>query len=270
MPNQHVLEFAALSDKGRVRHHNEDAIVVCADLGCAILADGMGGYQAGEVASAITAQVVAESIREQISNGGGWTGMLSSRMAATRRWLIAAIEEANRQVLKVSEENPDCFGMGTTVVAAVCVNDHILIAHVGDSRAYLLRTGHLRMLTHDHSVLQEQLDAGYISLEEARHSTIKNLITRAIGTQAEVKVDVGSYQMQAKDLYMLCSDGLTDMLSHDEIEGILNVHANDLSAACHMLVEAANQKGGMDNISVVLFRTRVSMVSSWMQRMLAK
>ena len=268
MPHQHVLEFAALSDAGKVRSHNEDAIVVCADYGCAVLADGMGGYQAGEVASAMTVQIVAEQLCTRLD--ARWRPRLKSRLATMAGWMVSAIEEANQQVLAMSNSNPDCFGMGTTVVASACVEDKILFAHIGDSRAYVLREGRLSMLTHDHSVLQEQLDAGYISVEEARSSSIKNLITRAVGTQAAVEVEVSMFQMRENDLYMLCSDGLTDMLSHDEIEGILNSSARDLALTCKSLVDGANGRGGMDNISVVLFRTQVPPPPSWVRRILTK
>ena len=268
MSHQHVLEFAALSDTGCVRDHNEDAIVVCADYGCAILADGMGGYKAGEVASAMTTQVIADYLCSKLD--GAWTSKLGLQALNLSRWMVESIELANRHVLYSSQTNLDCFGMGTTVVLACCLQDKLLLAHVGDSRAYRFRDGHLARLTHDHSVLQEQLDAGLVTEEQARFSSIRNLITRAIGTQEDVVVELHAHQLKEQDLYMLCSDGLTDMLSHDEIQLLIQQNAGDLSLCCRALIDNANAAVGIDNTSVVLFRVNAVPSMTWLQRLLLR
>ncbi|MFZ6718958.1 Stp1/IreP family PP2C-type Ser/Thr phosphatase [Undibacterium sp. Ji49W] len=264
MPYQRVLEFAALSDTGRVRAHNEDAIVVCADYGCAVLADGMGGYNAGEVASAMTSQIVAEYLCTKMD--GLWFPSMGPRPVAMARWMTEAIESANREVLHVAQTNPECAGMGTTVVTACCLQDKLLLAHVGDSRAYRYRAGELTKLTEDHSVLQEQLNAGLISEADARFSSIKNLITRAVGTQQELLVELHIHHTQDDDLYLICSDGLTDMLSHDEIHTILSRYGSDMRLCCGALIDHANDRGGLDNISVILFRLVGEENKSWLQR----
>ncbi|MFZ6846897.1 Stp1/IreP family PP2C-type Ser/Thr phosphatase [Undibacterium sp. RuRC25W] len=268
MSQQHVLEFAALSDTGCVRDHNEDAIVVCADYGCAILADGMGGYNAGEVASAMTSQVIADYLCAKLD--GSRVSRLGFQTLNLSRWMVESIELANRHVLYTSQTNADCFGMGTTVVLACCSQDKLLLAHVGDSRAYRFRDGVLTGLTHDHSVLQEQLDAGLLTEEQARFSSIKNLITRAVGTQEDVVVELHAHPMKEQDLYMLCSDGLTDMLSHDEIQLLMQQNAQDLSQCCRVLIDNANAAGGVDNSSVVLFKVNAMPSPSWMQRFLLR
>ncbi|MFZ6755500.1 Stp1/IreP family PP2C-type Ser/Thr phosphatase [Undibacterium sp. Dicai25W] len=268
MAYQHVLEFAALSDTGRVRDHNEDAIVVCADYGCAILADGMGGYKAGEVASAMATQVIADYLCAKLDTT--WFARLGLQAVKLSRWMTESIELANRHVLYASQTNAECFGMGTTVVVACCSQDKLLLAHVGDSRAYRFRDGQLAILTHDHSVLQEQLDAGLVTEAQARFSNIKNLITRAVGTQENVDVEIHAHPLQEQDLYMLCSDGLTDMLSHDEIQVILQQHSGDLPSCCKLLIDSANAAGGNDNSSVVLFKVHAVRNLSWLRRLLGR
>jgi len=268
MPYQHVLEFAAFSDTGCVRDHNEDAIVVCADYGCAILADGMGGYKAGEVASAMTTQVIADYLCSKFDTA--WFSRLGLQALNLSRWMIESIELANRHVLYSSQTNAECYGMGTTVVLACCSQDKLLLAHVGDSRAYRFRDSVLTCLTHDHSVLQEQLDAGLVTEEQARFSTIKNLITRAVGTQDSVSVELHAHQLKEQDLYMLCSDGLTDMLSHGEIQLLLQQNAGDLPICCKALIDSANAVGGIDNSSVVLFKVHAMSNLTWLQRLLLR
>ena len=266
MPHQYVLEFAALSDVGRVRKHNEDAIVVCADYGCAVLADGMGGYQAGEVASAMTTQVVADYLCEKLDSA--WYSKLGFQSIHVSRWMSDAIVLANRQVVQTSRENPECFGMGTTVVAACCIQDKILFAHVGDSRAYRYRHHVLTRMTEDHSVLQDQINAGLITEAQARFSSIKNLITRAVGIQDNIEIDLSVHQSEDSDIYMLCSDGLTDLLDDHQIHAMLQRYADDLSVCCRALVDFANIEGGFDNISVVLFRLKAVHSPSWIQKLL--
>ncbi|MFZ6771266.1 Stp1/IreP family PP2C-type Ser/Thr phosphatase [Undibacterium sp. SXout7W] len=264
MVYQRFIEFAALSDTGLVREHNEDAIVVCSDYGCVILADGMGGYNAGEVASAMTAQIVADFLCNKLD--GIWFPVWGLRPAHFAHWVIDAIALANRQVMLAAQNNAACVGMGTTIALACCLHDKLIVAHVGDSRVYRYRSGVLERMTQDHSVLQEQINAGHISEADARFSNIRNLITRAVGTQATVDVDVSIHPMRESDLYMICSDGLTDMLSHDEIQSILRLQATNLSECCQSLIDSANRNGGMDNSSVVLFKAETLQGSSLLQK----
>lgn len=264
MSYQRVLEFAALSDTGLVRSHNEDAIIVCADYGCAILADGMGGYNAGEVASAMTAQIIADYLCSKMD--AIWFPSMGPRPLAMGRWITESIELANLNVLYAAQTNPGYAGMGTTVVVACCLQDKLLLAHVGDSRAYRYRDGKLTKLTQDHSVLQEQINAGLISEEDARYSSIKNLITRAVGTVEEVQIELHTHHTEEEDLYLMCSDGLTDMLEHDEILSVIRHYGSDLNRCCEALIDGAKDKGGLDNISAILFRLVNEQSKSWLQR----
>jgi len=254
MTFQHVLEFAGLTDIGQVRTHNEDALEICAEGGFVVLADGMGGYNAGEVASTITTDVISKTLQARLASQ--WVQMFAPSSASVQRWLLEAIEAANTSVIDAAGLNSEYAGMGTTVVAAFCHQDKLLVAHVGDSRAYRFRADALIQITHDHSVLQAQIDAGLITPEYAQFSPIKNLITRAVGVQPDIEIEIHEHPMEERDLYMLCSDGLTDMLNHDEIQGLMRATSSDLNACCRTLVDAANAYGGRDNISVILLRVK--------------
>ncbi len=253
MPNRVELEFAAKTDPGRVRPRNEDAIAVCAEHGVAILADGMGGYNAGEVASAMTTAILKESLEQQLHEFD-WNAR-SAQGAQLQRLLIAAIERANTAILQAAHDDSHYHGMGTTVVAALFHHDKVIVAHVGDSRCYRWRQGELALLTRDHSFLQEQVDAGLIDAEQARLSPNRNLITRALGIDASLDVEVHEHVTQADDLYLLCSDGLSDMLANQEIINVLQNAKSELDSICDTLIQCANANGGRDNISVILART---------------
>lgn len=229
-------KMAGLSDTGRVREHNEDAIAWSGEQGWAVLADGMGGHQAGEVASAIAVETIGERL-QQAHDGST---------------LRAAVERANALIHQYSGEQPGPHSMGTTVVALALEDGRIHFAHVGDSRLYRLRGGELIRLTHDHSLVQELVDEGMLDAEQARHSPQKNIITRALGLEAGVEVDVGEDTGIADDTYLLCSDGLTNHLRDEEIAALLAGDA--LPEVAHGLVEAANGCGGEDNISVIVIR----------------
>ncbi|MBC3880843.1 Stp1/IreP family PP2C-type Ser/Thr phosphatase [Undibacterium sp. LX40W] len=254
MPSQTVLEFASHTDTGLVRSHNEDAIAICPDESLAILADGMGGYNAGEVASQMSVDIVARQIKQM--RGSTWFPHMPWQTSVPMKWIRDAVTMANTQVIDQANQNPDNFGMGTTIVVALCYLDRLVIGHVGDSRAYRFRDNNLELITHDHSVLQSQIDAGLITPAEAQFSPIKNLITRAVGSSDDIDVEVHDHAMQANDVYMLCSDGLTDMLDHIQIQLVLRELGNDLDTCCKTLVYLANRQGGLDNISVVLFRVK--------------
>ena len=252
MSFQTVLEFASLSDTGLVRAHNEDAVETSKELGLAILADGMGGYNAGEVASRMSVEIISKHLKQK--QQAAWIPLLSRQTMVASRWISDAITYANECVLEAAQVHAEYVGMGTTIVVAMCHQDKLLVAHVGDSRVYRFRQGELLQITKDHSVLQAQIDAGLITEEQALNSPIKNLITRAVGAQTEVDIEIHDHQLQEGDLYLLCSDGLTDMLHHDQIQRILKQHSEQLDLCCQNLVNGANNCGGRDNVSVILLK----------------
>ncbi len=252
MPSHTVLEFSSHTDIGLVRSHNEDAIRICPELGLAVLADGMGGYNAGEVASQMSVDIVCEQIIQK--HASTWLPRLPWQISTPEKWINDAITQANAQVIDVAGKNPDNFGMGTTIVVAMSHYDKLVIGHVGDSRVYRFRDDFIELITKDHSVLQSQIDAGLISEAEALYSPIKNLITRAVGSSDDIEVEIHDYQMKQGDVYLLCSDGLSDMLDHLHMQQVLRDQVQDLEMCCKTLVYMANRNGGVDNISVVLIR----------------
>lgn len=252
MSFQTVLEFASLSDTGLVRAHNEDAIETSQEIGLAILADGMGGYNAGEVASRMSVELISKHIKQKQQSA--WIPLLSRQTLVASRWINDAIAYANERVLAAAHEHAEYVGMGTTIVVAMCHQDKLLVAHVGDSRVYRYRRGELKQITRDHSVLQAQIDAGLITEEQAQFSPIKNLITRAIGAQVDIEVEIHDHQLEEGDIYLLCSDGLTDMLKYDQIHIIMKQHCTQLDLCCQTLINGANNSGGRDNISVILLK----------------
>jgi protein phosphatase len=231
-----VFASSARTDTGRKRRRNEDALVCEPPLFA--IADGMGGAKAGEVAS----RLAAETLREQV---------LGDLPAPEQT--VELIREANRRVFAYSSENASARGMGTTMTVALVEGNKVTIGHVGDSRAYLLRDELLTQLTQDHSLVAELVRSGRLSAEEAETHPRRSVITRALGTDSEVEVDVFSLQGQDRDIYLLCSDGLTSMVSDEEIASLLGASRDDLDEASKKLVDAANQAGGEDNISIVLF-----------------
>ncbi len=246
------LECVAKTDTGMVRSHNEDFVAVSPEHGYVILADGMGGYSAGEVASSIAATVVQEVLEEELpALFKTWTRQSERQLQLLVQQSVA---RANSSIIDAAENEPQFQGMGTTVVVGLFQQDRLIIAHVGDSRAYRLRDGELVQITRDHSLLQEQIDAGLITPEAALHSPNKNLITRAVGVDREVDIEVHEHATRAGDIYLLCSDGLSDMLGHAELTATLKDFGDDLDSACGTLIQRANTHGGKDNISVILAR----------------
>jgi serine/threonine protein phosphatase PrpC len=248
------LEHSFALDPGRARLNNEDAVLVDAKLGAYLLADGMGGYNAGEVASELAVQTMmrhlqAWAARSEIAQG---SLLVSPRLALTQ-----AAQEANRAVYEASIRQAELAGMGTTLVAALHHGPQLLVGHVGDSRAYRLRQDKLLQLSRDHSLLQEQIDAGLIAPEDARFAAHRNLVTRAVGVEPEVDLEVHEHSLMAGDLLLLCSDGLTDMVADADIATVLRSNEN-LQNAAAALVKAANLAGGRDNISVILVRASAS------------
>ncbi|OGB25417.1 MAG: protein phosphatase [Burkholderiales bacterium RIFCSPLOWO2_02_FULL_57_36] len=254
MPYQVELKFAARTDTGLVRSHNEDSLAISADYGFAILADGMGGYNAGEVASGIATSVLKESLEQRLHTQQ-WDIRLN-RGKRIQQMLVESIIHANESIFEAARINPENTGMGTTLVVALFHHDRVTVAHVGDSRAYRLRKGEIVQITHDHSMLQEQIDAGLVSEEGAQFARNRNLITRAMGVDYDIDVEIHEHQTEPGDIYILCSDGLSDMLSKQEIlDTIITADASS-EAACDELIKKANDNGGRDNISVILIRVQ--------------
>lgn len=248
--------FFALTDMGQVRVNNEDALAFDEDFGITVLADGMGGYNAGEVASGMAvAFVKSELLRWLSAQGQGDTPAQISRSIGL------CIERANRSILNAAGSNPHYAGMGTTVVVGVFKNDCLILGHVGDSRCYRLRAATLTQITRDHSLVQERVDAGLLTHEQALSALGKNLLTRALGVEDGVQVELHEHVVQDGDVYLLCSDGLTDMLNDTEIAAAMGMCAH-LPEIAADLVARANAAGGRDNIAVLLVRAKASMGKS--------
>ncbi len=246
------ITFAELTDTGRVRDHNEDAIGSDPDIGLMVLADGMGGYNAGEVASGIAVQIVSElaaegATRENRDEVDPHSGMMRQSIV-----LRDAVYRANKIIFQTAQSQTHCEGMGTTIVACMFYDNKVSIAHVGDSRAYRVRDGQLEQLTMDHSLLQELVDRGFYSAEEAQRSTNRNYVTRALGVEPTVEVEVNEYEVLPEDIYLLCSDGLPDMVEDEDIHLTITTFNDSLDIVGKQLIELANDHGGRDNVSVQL------------------
>jgi protein phosphatase len=240
--------FSSATDTGRARSNNEDAVLLDTEAGLAVLADGMGGYNAGEVASQMATQFVTGELGRWLREQPG-----PPTLTDMRRAMEICVDNANRAIFNAANTNPHYAGMGTTLVVASFRQGQLLVGHVGDSRAYRLRDGRLQQLTKDHSLLQEQIDAGLITPEQALFATHKNLVTRAVGVEDTVLLEMAVHDVSPGDVILMCSDGLSDMLDDNEIAFLVGGQSS-LEAAATALVAAANQAGGRDNISVILAR----------------
>jgi len=238
--------FHALTDSGLVRTNNEDALAFDADLGVAVLADGMGGYNAGEVASSMAVLFVKSELMRYLSDSD-----LQHSPTQVAQMIETSFDKANLSILNEANANPHYVGMGTTLVAGVFLGGSLVLGHIGDSRCYRLRDGMLTQITKDHSMLQEQVDAGYLTPEQAAYAPGKNLLTRALGVEDVVRVEIHEHPIQEGDLYVMCTDGLTDMLTDKDILATLDSQTN-LALMATELVARANINGGRDNISVLL------------------
>lgn len=248
------IEMAAASDTGRVREHNEDSIFIVPEAGLAVLADGMGGHQAGEVASHIATDIITGHLTDFIDDQTDADGRTSDNPPSYVDNLIEAIQAANTSIIETAAQRPECSGMGATIVAACFHDGRLSAAHLGDSRMYRLRGGRLEQLTEDHSLVQEFVSQGMLKPEEARLSMHKNLITRALGIGETVDPVITEGPLEENDIYLLCSDGLTDVVLDERIEATLNEPGIKLDEAVAHLIDMANTEGGPDNISVVLVR----------------
>jgi PPM family protein phosphatase len=247
-----ALAYSGLSDPGKVRSHNEDCIESRPDIGLYVLADGMGGYNAGEVASGMATSLIADGIAEF------WKPELLRKVDREQamRWAEQLIREqvtrANTAIYSTSQNNPECAGMGTTLIVCLFYDNFVAVSHIGDSRVYRLRGEEMSQVTRDHSLLQEQIDSGLITKEQARLSTNKNLVTRALGIDPQVDAEIHIYETELGDCFLMCSDGLNDMVEDDEIRLTMTTLRSNLALTAQQLVQAANDNGGRDNISVML------------------
>jgi PPM family protein phosphatase len=250
------LEIVNQSDVGLKRPHNEDSTITDGRNGLVILADGMGGYKAGEVASALAVTNILFGItnglkkikKDQIDES---TGFCNESLLIRDK-----IIQANSVIYNTAKADPQCQGMGTTIVVGLFHNNKLSIAHVGDSRLYRLRNNELEQVTKDHSLIQELIDRGLYTPEEAHANTPKNLVTRAMGIEADVDVDVVEESVLPDDIYLLCSDGLNDMVNDEEIHLTLSKYSANLVQTADELVKFANKRGGKDNTSIILVRIR--------------
>lgn len=251
---------------GLVREHNEDAIASDLSIGLLLLADGMGGYKAGEVASEIAVLMIAAELTESMQREPRHSQSLPRRLPESTI-MIDAVKKTNATIYHISQNEPQCAGMGTTLVAAIFTDNQLIVGHIGDSRLYRLRGEMLTQLTEDHSLIQEQINAGLISLEQAEVSTKKNLVTRALGVDEEVELELQVFEVAVDDVYLLCSDGLSDLVKDAAIAKIL-LDANDnIIIAANKLIETANENGGSDNISVIIAQVHKPFVAekSWVK-----
>jgi protein phosphatase len=253
------MEYAAAArtDVGRKRQGNEDSLCIAPDLGLYAVADGMGGHAAGEVASRLAVDTIRECMQKYL--GGADPAVLGQPIPTCSReatFLLSSIQVANRMIFDAAQGRREYRGMGTTLVSVLAVDDTVALAHVGDSRIYRIRDAGIVQLSRDHSVVQQQVDRGIISAEEAHESQYRHLITRALGLKESVEVDLTEEPVLPGDILLLCSDGLSDLLEDEEILAIVREHAEDLEKACQALVGRANYKGGDDNITALLIHAR--------------
>ncbi len=245
-----IYQFCTHTDPGLARDNNEDSVTFDAPTQLAVLADGMGGYNAGEVASGMATAFIRSELSRWLSQVGK-----TANAREVRRALEICVDNANRSIFNAANSNPQYAGMGTTLVVGVCHEARLMLGHIGDSRCYRLRGEEFSQITRDHSLLQEQLDAGLITPEQAATSLNKNLVTRALGVEDTVLLEVNEHRVEVGDLYLMCSDGLSDMVDDD---GIAQILRNDetLEQKCNTLIAAANEAGGRDNITVLLMQAK--------------
>lgn len=256
-------EFCTRTDPGLARENNEDSVTVDEPTRLGILADGMGGYNAGEVASGMATTFIKSELGRWLAQAGR-----HANAREVRRAMEICVDNANRSIFNAANSNPQYSGMGTTLVVGVFQDGRLMLGHIGDSRCYRLRNQHLEQITKDHSLLQEQMDAGLITPEQAATSTNKNLVTRALGVEDAVLLEVNEHKVDPGDLFLMCSDGLSDMLDDAAIAQILTGEGT-LEQKSVQLVDAANANGGRDNISVLLAQAssgskKRGLISRWL------
>jgi PPM family protein phosphatase len=263
-----AIDVVRLTDVGLRRDKNEDAVASDLSIGLLLLADGMGGYKAGEVASEIAVLMIAAEITEAMHNKSRLNKVESSLLPASQM-LIDAVEKTNAVIYQISLDQPQCAGMGTTFVTGIFTDNKLIVGHIGDSRMYRLRGDKLVQLTEDHSVIQEQINAGLLTKAQAKLSNQKNLVTRALGIDPEVELDLQELDVEVDDVYLLCSDGLSDLVDDKEIAKTLLDANGNITHAASKLIQLANENGGTDNISVVIaiIRKEFTAEKSWVQNL---
>lgn len=264
------ISTALLTDTGRVRNNNEDAVAESSELGLLVVADGMGGYNAGEIASGIAINTVVETAKRE------WKtlkhGVIDHETGYSVEALLLkrAVEAAHATIFQVAQTQPQCAGMGTTVIACILHQDILSVAYVGDSRLYRFRDGRIEQITRDHSLLEELIARGHYTREEALNLVRKNIVTRALGVEDTVTVDLIEDTLEVGDVLLLCSDGLNDMISDEAISLTLGKYADNVARAAKELVRLALENGGKDNVSVALARVEASLMRSrrWYERLM--
>ena len=251
---QSKIIILGLTDTGMVREKNEDSIGFDSSLGLVVLADGMGGHRGGEVASSLTVDSIIDEVQQNMPEIAAGEIDVASGFSLESICIQDAVVAANDLVYKTAEANPEHKGMGTTIVVLQFYNNSFSLAHIGDSRCYRFRSDKFEQITKDHSLLQELIDRGFYTPEEARNSMNKNLVTRALGIDPIVMPDIQEDIVLKNDLYLLCSDGLTDLVEDEDIYLTIKQFSANLEEAAKQLITKANQKGGKDNISVMLCR----------------
>jgi len=241
------MEIVSRTDVGRKRDHNEDRLAVFPDKGLVLLADGMGGYNAGEIASQLVIDTLASELLPVLGKKDGPIG---------QREIVSAIKASNLAIFDAVAQNNDLNGMGTTVVLAIFQEQHATFAHIGDSRLYRLREGEFEQLTSDHSMLQELLDRGMFKTEEEAvdAGVPSSILTRGLGVESDIEVDFGEENLQDGDIFLLCSDGLSGMIPDEAIQSVLESLPADMPGAADLLTKLALESGGKDNISLILAR----------------
>ena len=248
-----ILEITSATDPGMVRSHNEDSIASDPANGLVVLADGMGGYNAGEVASGMATTVITTEVAQVLTKVQPYEIDDRNELAATRI-VREQILKANTSIYQAAQSQPQYAGMGTTLIVCLFYDNKVMVGHLGDSRVYMMRDGKFSQVTRDHSLLQEQIDSGLITAEQAKTAAHKHLVTKALGIDWTVEPEIHEYEVKVGDIYLLCSDGLCDMVSDEDIGMTLSMLGANLKLATQQLVQMANDNGGRDNVSVILVR----------------
>ena len=241
MSHPFKFDVVGMTDTGQTRHHNEDSIGWDIDRNLIVLADGMGGHSAGDVASNMAVDGILQAYR-----------LPTSSTVSEVAGIVELIDHINGDIFRRAQENPDCARMGTTLVMACLVDRQVTVAHIGDSRVYRWRSGEIEQLTEDHSLVSQLIEQGAMSKDDAENSRYKHVITRALGAKPSCDADIKQYSAMVDDVYLMCSDGLSNKISDEVMSKTLDESDRDWRRAAQVLVDLANQAGGEDNISVVL------------------
>jgi serine/threonine protein phosphatase PrpC len=239
-----MMKVASMTDTGRVRKNNEDSFFVDGRIGLLIVADGMGGHNGGEVASRIAVDTISGLIAAELASENGPEN--------PDRMIRYAVEQADARIREQADTDPDLQNMGTTLVLALCRGSVIHLAHVGDSRAYLIRNGEIRQLTEDHSLLAQMLKDGQIAKQDAPNFRLRHIVTRSLGNRVASEAEVSTVEWRAGDYLLLCSDGLTNMVEDSELRSFIAAGGADIQRSCREAIDRANRNGGKDNITAVL------------------